>query len=244
MNDAIYRIGDIIVYRFGLLAILSFLWGSFVFYKKAVESHLEEFYVLDGVVLSAFWAFIVGRLVYVILNINTFGNHLPRIFLFSNFPGIERWGVIIGIYLGFFWVARRFKGKIYDWFDFVSLGIMSGTAVFYTGLLYFVRSWQYGLLGVIYLLIFIVGWDAESKYRTYSWYKSNKTSARSGLITGFSISIGGLLYLGERWMLGQFNLPNGVWGTVLFVGGIVLVYIRSGRTVAEDIKIVLKHGRK
>ncbi|KKT29512.1 MAG: hypothetical protein UW41_C0028G0010 [Candidatus Collierbacteria bacterium GW2011_GWC2_44_18] len=244
MNDAVYTFGNISIYSFGLLATVSFLWGSFVFYKKSVESHLEEFYVLDAVVMSAFWAFIVGRLVFAVLNFSTFWNHLPRIFLFSNFPGIERWGVMIGIYLGIFLVVRRVKGKTLDWFDSVSLGIMSGTAVFYAGLSYLVHLWQYGLLGIMYLLIFIIGWDAESKYRTYGWYKSNKTSARSGLITGLSISGGGLLHLGERLMLGEFNVLVGLWATALFVGGIILVYIRSGRTVAEDIKIILKHGRK
>ncbi|KKT40136.1 hypothetical protein A3K29_04520 [Candidatus Collierbacteria bacterium RIFOXYB2_FULL_46_14] len=244
MNDAIYRIGDIAIYGFGLLATLSFLWGSFVFYKKAVESHLEEFHILDGVVMSAFWAFIVGRLTFVILNLPTFWGHFSRVFLFSNYPGIDRWGVMAGVYLGVFLTVRRYKAKAMDWFDFVSLGILSGVAIFHAGLSLLTYSWQYGVLGVIYLVIFGVGWDAELKYRTYSWYKSNKTSAKSGLITGFSLSAGGVLYLVERLMFRGFDLTVCLWSTFLFVGGMVLVYIRSGRTASEDIKIILKHGRK
>ncbi len=244
MNDAIYTFGNISIYGFGLLATCAFLWGSFVFFKKAIESHLEEFHVLDGVVMSAFWAFIMGRLIFVVLNLSTFWNHLPRIFLFSNFPGIERWGVVLGIYLGVWLTVRKVKARPIDWFDFVSLGVMSGTAIFYAGLSLLTYSWQYGLLGVAYLLIFIIGWDAESKYRTYGWYKSNKTSAKSGLITGFSIAAGGLFYLIERLMFGHLSLAECLWSVLLFVGGLVLVYIRSGRTATEVIKIILKHGRK
>jgi len=37
-----------------------------------------------------------------------------------------------------------------------------------------------------------------------------------------------------------------IWsvGGGVVCGGLVLVYIRSGRTVSDDIKIVFKHGKK
>ncbi|HCQ31124.1 TPA: hypothetical protein DIU27_01915 [Candidatus Collierbacteria bacterium] len=245
MNDAIYRIGNISIYGFGLLATISFLWGSFVFFKKAIDSHFEEFHVLDGIVMSAFWAFIVGRLSFVMLNITTFWDHLPRIFLFSNFPGIDKWGVILGAYLGIFWTARRVRAKFMDWFDLASLGILAGTAVFFAGLACLAYSWQYGLFACAYLLVFILAWNAEDKYRTFGWYKSNKTSSRSGLITGLTISTWGLLSLVETLLVfRQFSIGSNLWSVFLFVGGIVLVYIRSGRTATEDIKIIFKHGRK
>jgi len=245
MSDAIYRFGDLSIYGFGLLATLSFFWGSFVFFKKAIESHLEEFHVLDGVVMAAFWSFIVGRLTFVILNFSTFWNHFSRVFLLADFPGIDRWGVIVGVYLGIFWTVRKVKAKTLDWFDIVSLGVLSGTAIFFAGLAWLAYSWQYGVMGFIYLIAFVVAWRAEDSYRTYSWYKSNKTSSRSGLITGFSISSWGLFYLFEKLMINrQISLVTGLWCAFLFVAGIVLVYIRSGRTATEDIKIILKHGRK
>ncbi len=244
MNDVVYRFGSISIYGFGLLVAFAFLWGSFVFYKKAVESHLEEFHILDGVVMSAFWAFIVGRFFFVILNLDTFWNHFSRIFLFSNFPGIDRWGVMVGIYLGAYWTIRRVRAKVLDWFDLISLGISSGISIFYAGVSVFNFSWQYFLISIIYLLVFLALWGAEDKYRTFNWYKSNKTSARSGLIAGFSLSFWGIVSILEKWLIAGINTGEIIWGGILFVGGIVLVYIRSGRTVTEDIKIILKHGRK
>lgn len=154
MNDTIFNFGSISVYGFGILSVFAFLWGAFVFYKKAVESHFEEFHILDGIVMSAFWALIVGRLFYVIFHPDIFWNHLPRIFLFSNFPGIDRWGVISGIFLGTFFTVRRAKGKIIDWFDLMVLGISAGSAVFFAGISMMAFSWIYGVCALFFALVF------------------------------------------------------------------------------------------
>ncbi len=244
MNDTIFSLGNFSLYGFGLLSTFAFLWGSFVFYKKAVESHFEEMHILDGVVVGAFWAFIMGRLSYVILNYQTFWNHLPRIFLFSNFPGIDRWGVLLGVFLGVLWTVRRVKGKAMNWFDLVALGVTAGMSVFFAGLSLISLSWQYGLVSFLLLLFFSWFWGAEEKYRTFGWYKANKTSAKSGFIFGFSLSLWGVVYLLERILVKRFGLWEALWSLCLFVGGLVLVYIRSGRTVAEDIKTIFKYGRK
>ncbi len=244
MNDTIFKLGNFSLYGFGLLSTLAFLWGSFVFYKKAVESHFEEMHILDGVVVGAFWAFIMGRLSYVVLNYQTFWNHLPRIFLFSNFPGIDRWGVLLGIFLGVLWTVRRVKGKVMDWFDLVSLGVTAGMSIFFAGLSLVSLSWQFAIVSFLLLFFFLWFWSVEEKYRTFGWYKANKTSAKSGFILGFSLSIWGTAYLVEQILNNGVGLWEAIWSAGLFVGGLVLVYIRSGRTVAEDIKTILKHGRK
>lgn len=244
MNEAIIRLGNISVYSFGVLSVFAFLWGSFVFYKKAIESHFEDRLILDGVVLSAFWGFILGRVVYVLINFGTFGSHFSRIFLLTNYPGINRWGVFLGILLGMWLCLRKTKLKFLDWFDLISLGILSGTSVFFAGLAVIIFAWEYLVLAIIFLLAFIFFWRIEANYRNLGWYRNNKTSARSGFITGFSFAVMGLFFLAELLLLKIFSWPYGVWAGVLFVGGLVLVYIRSGRTVAEDIKIIFKHGKK
>jgi hypothetical protein len=104
--------------------------------------------------------------------------------------------------------------------------------------------WQFLVLAFLYLAGFIYFWSIEEKYRTFGWYRNNKTSARSGLITGLSIAIWGVLFLAERLLIKDFVWPVAVWSGVMFVGGLVIVYIRSGRTVAEDIKSIFKHGKK
>ena len=244
MNEALIRINNIPIYGFGLLAVLSFLWGSFVYYKKAVEVHFEDKIVLDSVVLCAFWGFIVGRVVFAILNWGTFWNHFSRIFLLTNYPGIDRWGVLIGVALGLWLCLRKSKAKFLDWFDLACLGISSGTAVFLAGMAIMAFMWQYIVLAVLFLGAFIYFWRAEETYRVMDWYRNNKTSAKSGYITGLSVAAWGLLLMTELWLNRSLTWQYGLWSGMLFVGGLVLVYIRSGRTVKDDIKIVFKHGKK
>jgi uncharacterized membrane protein len=244
MNEAIIRVNNIPIYGFGVLAVFAFLWGSFVFYKKANESNFEDKYILDSVVLSAFWAFIMGRVVFALLNMEVFGNHLSRLFLMTNYPGIDRFGVIIGIAFGLWLCLRKIKGKFMDWFDLSALGISSASAVFLAGLAVLTLTWQYAVLAMFYLGIFIYLRIVEGKYRTFDWYRNNKTSSRSGLIAGFSISAWGLLFLAEKLLIGGYMWPVGVWSGVLFGTGLILVYIRSGRTATDDLKTILKHGKK
>ena len=244
MNEAIIRINNIPVYGFGLLAVIAYLWGSFIFFKKANESHFENRSILDSVVLSAFWGFIIGRIVFAILNIGMFWNHLPRLFLLTNYPGLDRFGVILGIAFGLWLCLRKIKVKFMDWFDLTTLGISAGTAIFLAGLAILAFMWQYIVLALIYLLVFIYFWNVEERYRTFAWYRNNKTSARSGFVAGFSISLWGLLFLTEKILTGNYFWTVGLWSGILFVGGLVLVYIRSGRTITEDLKNILKNGKK
>jgi hypothetical protein len=244
MNEAIIRINNIPVYGFGVLAVFAFLWGSFVFFKKTSESHFEDRSILDSVVLSAFWGFILGRVVFALLNMGMFGNHLSRLFLLTNYPGLDRFGVIAGIAFGLWLCLRKIKGKFMDWFDLSALGITAASAIFFAGLALLVFMWQFIVISVLYLAAFIYFWNVEGKYRIFDWYRNKKTSARSGFIAGFSISLWGLLFLAEKFLTRSYLWPVGVWSGILFVGGLVLVYIRSGRTVADDIKNILKHGKK
>jgi len=244
MNEALIRINNIPIYGFGVLAVVAFLWGSFVYYKKASEVHFEDKIILDSVVLCAFWGFIVGRFVYTLLNWQTFWGHFSRILLLTNYPGIDRWGVFVGIALGLWLCLRKIKVKFLDWFDVVCLGISAGTAVFLAGLAILAFRWQFTVLAILYLGAFIYFWRAEETYRVLDWYRNNKTSAKSGYITGLSMAVWGVLFLVEQWLKRSFSWPYGVWAGALFVGGLVLVYIRSGRTVSDDIKIVFKHGKK
>lgn len=244
MNEALIRINNISVYGYGLLTVFSFLWGSFVFYKKSVESHYDEKTVFDSVVLAGFWSFIIGRLVYAVTNLSVFGSHLSRIFLLTNYPGLDRYGAICGLLLGLWLCLRKTKEKFLDWLDFVFLGVSAGTAVFFAGLTIIGFLWQLLLLSFLYLFIFIYFWRIEKKYRTYEWYRFNKTSAKSGFITGFSIAMWGILLGIEKILMGGVGWEDILRSGVLFVGGLVLVYIRSGRVASDDIKNFVKHGKR
>lgn len=233
MNEAVLRINNIPIFGFGILAVFTFLWGSFVFYKRASKSNFEDKLILDIVVLLAFWGFIVGRIVYAILNTSVFWNHWSRLLLLTNFPGIDRFGVIAGIALGLWFSLRKSKGKFLDWFDLVSLGVTSGVAVFYAGLSIMAFKWSFLVMAFLYLIAFIYFWNIEERYRKIDWYRNNKTSAKSGFITGFSIALWGVLYVLENLLARGLSWRMGFWAGMLLVGGLILVYIRSGRTYGK-----------
>ena len=113
----------------------------------------------------------------------------------TNYPGMDQYGVVIGIALGTWLCVRKNKGKFFDWFDFIALGVSSGTSVFLAGLSILAFVWQYIVLAFMYLFVFIYFWNIEGKYRTFEWYRNKKTSAKSGFITGFSLTMWGILFL-------------------------------------------------
>ena len=242
MNEAILRINNVPIYGFGVLSVFSFLWGSFVYYKKASQSHFDDRVVLDSVVLSAFWGFILGRIAYAVLNFHIFVDHWSRLFLLTNYPGLDRFGVIAGIALGLWLCIRKIKAKFIDWFDLAAPGLAAGISIFFAGLSVLAFMWQFVLMAFLFLTVFIYFWNVEEKYRTFSWYRNNKTSARSGYISGLFLCFLGLLFLIEKIIMNNLIWQNWLWSGLLFVGGIILVYIRSGRVLSEDIKIFYKHG--
>lgn len=244
MNEAILRINNIPIYGFGILAVFSFLWGSFVFFKKASESNLNDRLILDSVVLAAFWSFIIGRVSYAFMNIGIFWDHWPRLFLLTNYPGLDRFGVVAGVVVGLWLCLRKVKEKFVDWLDLVALGVLAGSSVFFSGLAVLAFMWQFVVISVLYFACFVYFWNVENRYRTFNWYRNNKTSARSGFVAGLTLSVIGVLFLIEKILIANYSWQVGVFAGVLFGTGLVLVYIRSGRTASDDLKTILKHGKR
>ena len=114
MDQLLFKVNSFGVYSFSFLAVIAFLWGSFVFYKKAIESHFDELPVLDTVVFVGFWSFIWGRLTYFLFNLDIFKDHWIRILFLKDYPGLNHWGVIIGILFGLFLTIRYLKVKYID----------------------------------------------------------------------------------------------------------------------------------
>ena len=243
MEATLFKVNSFAVYSFSLLVVLSFLWGSFIFYKKAIESHFEEIAILDIIVFVAFWSFVSGRMLYVLMNLAIFKDHWTRLFFLKDYPGISQWGLVVGILLGLFLAVRKLKVKYVDLLDMCVLGLLGGLPIYFSGLCFIQFKWFYLAVAIVMAFIFLFFWKAENDYRTYGWYRNKKTHAKSGFIAGSGIVVFGLLNLISQVWLGR-QLIEMVLGGFLIVGGSVLVYIRSGRTVKEDIKIISNYGRK
>lgn len=229
------------LYILGLFVCLSFLWGSFVFYKKSIENHLEENQVLDIVVLSAFWGLIVGRLGYVLSHYSIFVKHWSRSLMISAYPGMDRWFVLFGFILALLYLVKKKREKYFDYLDVFSLGYFSGVSWLWVLFTLVGFDWRYLLLGFLNFLSFIGLWQMEKKYRFFEWYKGVKTSARTGFVFGASVALVGLLFWLEEFLMFGFKLDwPFVWSVFCLILGLVIVYIRSGRLLKDDIAIIKK----
>lgn len=236
----VINLSGINIYTLGLFVAISFLWGSFVFYKKSSETHFDESSVLDMVVIAAFWGFLMARLGYVMLNLPVFLKHWGRVFMISEYPGMDRWFASLGFLIAVLYSVRKKKGKSFDYLDIYTLGYFSGLSLFWIQLSLIAFEWQKVLIGFLSLLAAFWLWKAEKIYRFIDWYKGSKTYARTGFVFGFGLVIVGALYMVELLIYSSRNLFGYGFGAVLLVIGLALLYIRSGRMLEEDFTIIKK----
>lgn len=240
MVDIVIHFGQLSVYGASLLVMLTFLWGSFIFYKKATSANHQESLVLDLIVSILFWSFLMGRLIYVAVNWGIFSDHFSRVFFLKGYPGFSHWGLLISVFFSLWLVGKKFKYKFFDLADLVMLGVLGGLPIFYIGLTIFSFVWPSVVASLLALIVYFYAWNAEDSYRTYEWYRGNKNHARPGFLTGFALFGYGLILL----VLLIWNKSFGVefyLSLALIVIAKVLVYIRSGRSLREDINLITKY---
>jgi prolipoprotein diacylglyceryltransferase len=231
MEGAVLRIETVTVYWYSAILALSFLWGAFAAYKKAVEAHMEDIQVLDTVVMTGFWSFVLSRLIYVLLNINIFWNNWPRILFLKNYPGLDHLGLLLGIVVALLIAGLNRKQKFFDWLDFAMTGMVGGMSVYFAGMMVLNFSWISLAGALVSLGVFVYLWRAERVYRTYGWYKNKKTQSRTGFLSGTALSFYGLTHIILSVLTNPRNIFTLVVNLLLFVGGFVIVYSRSGRNL-------------
>jgi len=235
MTDTVINMAGISIYGKGLLVVFCYLWGSYIFYKKAIESHFEGDSILDIIVLGAFWGFLFARLFFVIVNIGTFWNHWSRVFLLTNYPGLDRWGLLVGIVLALYRVSKKLKYRFVDLLDYITLGVIATNSLYWTGINLIRFSWLTVLLGILMFIGFVFFWYIETRYRLIGWYRAQKNSAKSGFVSGFGLAFLGLSFLLELFLYGNMKMSSLIWVLLMVVTGLILVYIRSGRVLSDDI---------
>lgn len=235
------NIGGINLYLTGLIVSVSFLWGAFVFYKKSLENHLDEGLVLDIIVLMGFWGFIFGRIGFVLLNLGIFVKHWGRVFMLTSYPGLDRWFVILGFILALLLLVKKRRHKYFDFLDSFALGYLASLSIYWPLSLIMNFNYQGLALSLWFFVTFVLLWGVESKYRFFEWYRGARTSARTGFVFGVSTILVGLSYLLEHFLYNfSFDLWVMILSLALFVIGLVMVYIRSGRLLEEDLPIFKK----
>jgi prolipoprotein diacylglyceryltransferase len=196
--------GVLEVYWLPIFLLLAFFWGAFVFYRLLHQrATYKEFEVFDSFLLSLCCGFSFGRATFIGLNFSTFGTDFWRWLNFLTYPGIA---VFVAIFMSsiFFWLFLR-RVKITDlelldyWARAASLALVFynlGLFLDGSGAGYLTAS-PLGLVfpglstkvhpvqlysAVFYLVVFFWLGHLENNYRTYSWYKRSRSSARTGFV--------------------------------------------------------------
>lgn len=257
MFPELFSIGPFALRSLNVMLIIALVVTSFVFYRKVREEHFSEMEAFDAFLISLIIGLVISRLTFVAVHFAEFG---WQIWLWADVvthPGtIGSIGLVAaGWYL--FHSAKRFTSDSFQLMDIWSIAVSTGLGIVWLGLLLDGSAYgnvtelpigmvfpglierhipiQLGLAIFFWLLAWYLNW-VEYRYRTFSWYRSGKTSAQSGFLLAVSMIAISACYLIVSWFrpaqLDIFSLPlDSLLATAGMLFGIGILFKRSGRVI-------------
>ena len=243
MGEILFNLGRLSVFTLSFFIVLSYLWYCFVVYKKGLEFRYSAETLLDLCILSGALGWLLARIGFVIENFEVFRINLLRIVLLSEYPGYNYLGLLVGLVLAVAILARREEIKTYEGLDLLGLGLPGAAALerlgrVFSGEVHLIWQLPIELLqALLFLLIFVWLWRLEKEYRTFSWYRFRRTQARHGFIFGSFLFLCGLVViLSNSWPF--FMAVPLVMGLLGMAVGVIIIYVRSGRSLIHDVKLL------
>jgi phosphatidylglycerol---prolipoprotein diacylglyceryl transferase len=244
-----------LVYVYSLFIFAALFFGLFVIWKRGNELHFEAKELFDGIFEAAVWTFIAARIGYVVTQFPSFGLNILEWFNVVGRPGWYFPAGLIGGWLALRRIAKKMKADVYQLADLLVIGValtqgILAIGAFVAGVGYGApTTWFIGIQfagvydkrfpvqlwdAVVFLGSFWYLWWAEGVYRTFSWYKGNKSQAATGFLTGMYLMLWGLgTFVGTLFrtpqivVAGVVRMDLVIAMAVALVGGWVLLR-RSG----------------
>jgi len=195
MLPVLFTLGSITIYTFGFFLGIGAFFAAFIIWRRLKELGIKEEKIIDGIIFCQFLGLFFSRLFFIIEKFSEFGLILSRWVLIGRFPGLSFWGWLIGIILGLVFFSRRQKWDFWRIADEVTFGVLPFLFLFQLGAFFdgsgvgkptgmpwgiffpgsLVRQHPVSLMmGILILLIWIFLLRIERRWRTWSWYKSQK----------------------------------------------------------------------
>lgn len=254
MLPILFAFGPIVIHSFGVILLLAFILGSFVFWQKAREENYDEIEIFDLILACVFWSLLGSRISYILLHFEDFGLNIWYWLAVWVKPGFYWIGLLIGGSLCLYKLTKDRKWDIAEMFDLSVIGLSLAQAITHLGLFLsgsgvgavtslpigvmfpglFDKRHPVGLYGFfIWLFGFWLMWWLENKYRRFDWYQKFKGDARPGFVafsylifSGFSGLILAALSEPEYVFFGiDLEYPTRV---LMIIAGSVGIYLKSG----------------
>jgi phosphatidylglycerol:prolipoprotein diacylglycerol transferase len=257
MFPILFTLGPITFYTSTFFMMVAFLVSSYVFWKKGREEYYAEDELMDAYLVAMFWGLFWSRVGYVVFHFEQFGIQPLRWLDVFNSPGFFP---VVGIFAAaatLYRFAQRQKWDEFEILDFGVLALSLLTAILWLGNFFagaelgtttqlpwgvvfpnvFDRRHPVQLYGfILYVLLFVYLFWAESRYRMFEWYRAKKDSAQSGFLFAmfciFTGLIGLVLWIFTSSKVIFFNVPvEPIIRVALVIYGCVTLFRRSGRTI-------------
>jgi prolipoprotein diacylglyceryltransferase len=255
MLPIIFSLGPITLYTYVVFLFLAVIFSLFVLWKRGREAHFDEEEVMRVSLQLMLWGIIGSRVLYVITHWQLFQSEWWQIFNLFGRPGYEILGGLLtmaGVYVV---KVKKLKWELWAGADVMILGFVLWEGVmsladFFNGSgaglpttwfigVYFVGMFEKRLPVqllefLLYGGLFWILWWLESHYRTFSWYKGNKSEANSGFILGVaSLGMALIILITELLKPDRLVLLGVIRLEVLLAIGLLsfslfLFHIRSG----------------
>lgn len=258
MFPILFQFGPIKFYTFTLFVILAFFASAYVFWRKGREEHYPEDELFDSFLIALFWGAVWCRIGFILLHFPLFGLQPLSWINVISFPGFSPLFGILAAAWSLFTTAKKQKWDEFEVLDFGVLSLSLAMAILWLGSFFsgadfgvptnlpwgmqfpnvFDKRHPLQLYGALaYLLVFLYLFWAESRYRTFAWYRAKKDSAQSGFLFCFFCIFWAVIGTG-LW----FFSPTQVWfygvpfepvvRAIILIYGSVMLFRRSGRTLA------------
>lgn len=204
-------------YLINVFLFLAAFLGTFVFWRRLhLNGNYKEFEVFDLFLLAIFYGFIGGRLAFILLHWPLFGWHFLSWLNIFSYPDISLFFAlfIAGSSLYFrlrqqklnrleimdYWAQATCFGLIFyqlgNFFAGDGLGYATGSflGIYFPNLAIKVFPAQ---LFHLFFFLFLYLWlnKLEKNYRTYVWYRGNRSAADAGFLLFIFLIFNGLYFL-------------------------------------------------
>lgn len=239
------------IYFFNIFLILAAFLGSFVFWRRLHQNaNYKEFVIFDFFLLSLFYGFLGGRLVFICLNWPNFGWEVFKWLNVFQYPGIALIFAIAIAGFSFKWQLNRQKITKLEIMDYWAQATCFGLIFYNLGLFFagehngfLTQSW-FGLNfpnlsiksqpvqlydALFFLCLYIYLNYLEKNYRTYSWYRGTRSNADTGFLLGFFLCASGIYSLitltlaPAQFYWGNFSFDWLIYLIITAIGGWILL---------------------